>query len=155
MGKGDLISGIFWLIFSVFICLGSYRLGLGSLHKPGPGFLFFWTGISLGIMSLIVFIRAWKGRKSVASKGSIFGKLNFTKLILVLVSIFLYALFMERLGFIPITFLFFIFILRLVEKKGWLFTLLVTCIVTASSYLLFETWLKSQLPAGLFEFLRF
>jgi hypothetical protein len=37
MGKADRISGAFWLVFGLFISIESYRLGLGTLHKPGPG----------------------------------------------------------------------------------------------------------------------
>jgi len=154
MGKADRISGIFWLIFSVFISIESYKLGLGSLRKPGPGFFFFWTGITLGIMSLVILIRAWSQKKAEESV-SIFGKLNVTKLILVLTSVFLYALLIEKMGFIPVTLLLFIFLLGIIEKKRWPFTIFVSIAVTAIAYLVFEVWLQSQLPKGLLEFLRF
>ena len=56
MGKADRISGVFWLCFSILMIIQSYRLGLGNLHHPGPGFLFFWVNIILGIMSVIVIL---------------------------------------------------------------------------------------------------
>ena len=155
MSKADRISGIFWLLFSVFISIGSYRLGLGSLHQPGPGFLFFWTAAAMGILSIAVIVRAWTGRKAEEPGGPIFGRENVLKIILVLLALFLYAFFMETLGFIPITLLLFIFLLGMIEKKRWGFTVLVSVAVTGVSYLVFEIWLKSQLPKGLLEFLRF
>ncbi len=120
MSKADRISGIFWLFFSGFICIESYRLGLGSLHQPGPGFLFFWTAAAMGILSIAVIVRAWTGRKAEEPEGPIFGKENVLKIILVLLSLFLYAFFMETLGFIPITLLLFIFLLGIdrEEKMG-------------------------------------
>jgi hypothetical protein len=42
-----------------------------------------------------------------------------------------------------------------IEKKGWPFAVLVSLIVTALSYLIFEMALQSQLPKGLLEFLSF
>ena len=155
MGRADRISGIFWLCFAVLVIIQSYHLGLGTLHKPGPGFLFFWVNIVLGIMSLIVLIRAWAGKQEEGAQSTIFGGQNTSKIVFVMISLFLYAILMEPVGFIPITLLFFIFILRIIEKKRWFLTAFVSIVVTVISYLIFETWLQSQLPKGLLGFLRF
>lgn len=155
MGKADRISGIFWLIFAIFVSIQSYRLGLGTLHRPGPGFLFFWTSIALGLMSLVILIRTWSSKKAEEHEVSIFGKQNTLKILLVLISVFLYALLMETLGFIPVTLLFFLFLLGVIEKKRWHFTILVSILVTAIAYLIFEVWLRSQLPRGFLGFMRF
>lgn len=155
MGKADRISGSFWFILSVFISYQSYKLGLGTLHQPGPGFFFFWTGVVTAILSLTVIARSLRKPSPDEAKESIFGKWNITKLVLVLISLFLYALFIERLGFLIATLLLFFFLLGVVEKKRWWFTVLVSLVVTALSYLVFEMGLQSQLPKGLLEFLRF
>jgi len=155
MGRADRISGIFWLLFSAFISIESYRLGLGNLHQPGPGFIFFWTAVAMGILSIAVFVRAWFGKKTGERESPVFGKENVLKIVLVLLSLFLYAFFMEALGFIPITLLLFIFLLGVIEKRRWVFTIFVSVAVTGISYLLFEIWLKSQLPKGILGFLRF
>jgi len=155
VSKADQISGVFWLFFSVFISIESYRLGLGNLHQPGAGFIFFWTAVAMGVLSIAVFVRAWAGKKTGEPEGPIFGKENVLKIILVLLSLFLYAYFMETLGFIPITLLLFVFLLGMIEKKRWGLTIFVSVAVTGISYLVFEIWLKSQLPKGLLESLRF
>jgi len=155
MVRADRISGIFWLCFAVLVIIQSYHLGLGTLHKPGPGFLFFWVNIVLAIMSVIVLIRAWRSKKEEGPQPAIFGTQNVSKIIFVMISLFLYALLMEIIGFIPVTLLFFIYLLGIVEKKKWFYTIFVSVVVTAISYLIFETWLQSQLPKGLLEFLRF
>ncbi len=154
MSKADRISGAFWLAFAIFIGVQSYLLGLGTLHKPGPGFLFFYTSIVLAIMALIVLVRTWTEKKT-EEPVSIFGTQNIPKIVLVLISLFLYAIFMETIGFIPITLLLFIYLLGIIEKKKWFYTIFVSIVVTVISYLIFETWLKSQLPKGLLDFLRF
>jgi putative tricarboxylic transport membrane protein len=155
MGRADRISGIFWLVFSLFVSFQSYTLGLGTLHQPGPGFLFFWTGIVVTILSMAIILRSFT-RPPAGEKGkAIFRKGNITHPILVLISILIYGLLIERLGFIPVTLLLFIFLLGVVERKRWLFTLGVSVIVTAMSYLVFEVWLQSQLPKGILGFLRF
>jgi putative tricarboxylic transport membrane protein len=139
----------------VIVSVESYRLGLGTVHRPGPGFLFFWAGISLAIMSLIIMIRAWITQKEAGAGGLIFGRQNIWKICLVLISVFLYVLLLDRLGFIVVTLLLFLFLLGIVERKGWVLTINASLAVTAAAYLIFETALQSQLPKGLLEFLRF
>jgi len=155
VGRADRISGIFWLGFSVLIIIQSYRLGLGTLHHPGPGFLFFWGNILLGIMSLVTLLRAWVDKKAGGAQPALFEGQNISKIIFVLTSLFLYVILMETLGFLLVTLLLFIFLLGIIEKKGWLFTVFVSVAVMVISYLIFEIWLKSMLPKGLLGFLRF
>jgi putative tricarboxylic transport membrane protein len=155
MSKADRISGIFWFVFGVIVSIESHRMGMGTLHQPGPGFLFFWAGIFLSIMSLIILIRAWITQRDEGAEKSIFGGQNLLKIILVSVSVFLYALLMETLGFIVVTLLLFLFLLGIVEKKSWVLTTLTSLAVTVGAYLIFETGLQSQLPGGFLRFLRF
>ena len=72
-----------------------------------------------------------------------------------MLSLFLYALLMESLGFILVTLLIFIFILRMIEKKSWFSVAITSVMVTVASYLIFEIALQSQLPKGILGFLRF
>jgi putative tricarboxylic transport membrane protein len=155
MGKADRISGIFWLCFSILFIILSYRLGLGTLHQPGPGFLFFWVNIVLGIMSLVVLIQAWVGKTAEEPPRTIFGGQNVLKIFLVLLSLFLYVILMETLGFVLVTVLLFIFLLGIIEKKRWVFTVSVSIVVAAISYLIFQIWLQCLLPQGLLGFLEF
>jgi len=155
MIRADRVSGFFWLCFAIVAIIESNRLGLGNLHKPGPGFLFFWVNIILAIMSLIILVRAWVSKKEEGPQPSIFGAQKVSKIILVLISLFLYAILMETVGFIPVTLLLFIYLLGIIERKKWYYTLFVSVVVTAASYLIFETWLQSQLPKGLLGYWRF
>jgi len=149
------VSGLFWLIFSVFVSYLSYQLGLGTLHQPGPGFLFFWTSIVTAILSVAVLVISLRKAPPEEAQHPPFTKKNVTKIVLVLISLFLYALLMEPLGFIIVTPVFFIVLLGVIEKKKWSFAVLVSLIVTVVSYLVFEKALQSQLPKGLLNFLRF
>ena len=155
MGKADRISGIFFLIFALITIIKSYRLGLGKVVEPGPGFLFFWAGIVLAIMSLVIIFSSFDRKKAGVPDKPILGEISFRKIILVLAAVFLYALMIETLGFILVTVMLFVFILGVVEKKSWLFTILSSFIVTSAAYLVFKTWLQTQLPAGILGFLRF
>ena len=155
MGKADRISGLFWLIFSLFFSYSAYHLGMGSLRQPGPGFFFFWAGVVVALLALSVIVKSFRKKAPDGEKGSIFGKSNVGKVCFVVISLFLYALLMERLGFPIVTLLLFLFLLGVIEKKGWVFAVLVSLAVTCIAYLVFEVGLQSQLPKGVLEFLRF
>jgi putative tricarboxylic transport membrane protein len=155
MSKSDRVSGSFWLLFCLFIIYQSYKLGLGNLYQPGPGFLFFWTGIVVAIMALIVVLQTFRAQAAEEVAEAPTGKRTATKVILVLVALFAYAVLMEYLGFFIVTFFLFIFLLAVIEKKKWWFAVLVSVAVTLFAYLVFETALQSQLPKGILGFLRF
>ena len=66
-------------------------------------------------------------------------------------AIFGFTLLMEKLGFLPIAFLFIFFLLKVVERRGWGFSVGVALLVAVASYVVFDVLLKAQLPAGLLE----
>jgi putative tricarboxylic transport membrane protein len=155
MDKADRLSGSFWLCFSIFMTYHSYRLGLGTLHQPGPGFVFFWTGIVIALLSLAVITGSFQKPSPGEAKEPSSAKGKITKVVLVLASLFLYGIFLEQLGFMILTLLLLLFLLGVIEKKRWAFTLPVSLVITMIYYLVFEVGLQSQLPKGLLEFLRF
>jgi len=121
MVEHDRWSAIFWFFFSIFVAYESYKLGLGQVNQPGPGFLFFWTAIFIGILSLVIIVKTFSKIVSISNQTNKLKqeKSNKARVILVIVSLFLYGIFMERLGFIIVTFLLFIFLLGFIEKKSW------------------------------------
>ncbi len=145
MGRSERISGLFWLLLAVIVMVASYRLGLGTMRRPGPGFFFFWAGLFMGTLALIVLVQAWTSR---TESQPLFRGRNILKVALVLISVVLYALFIEHLGFVAVTFLLFIFLLGFMEKKGGIFTLLTSLLVTGLAYVIFKVLLQSQLPTG-------
>ena len=79
------------------------------------------------------------GEKTAEPESPIYGKKTVFKIVLVLLSLFLYAFFMETLGFIPVTLLLFIFLFGMIEKKRWGFAVLVSVVVTGVSYLVLKS----------------
>jgi putative tricarboxylic transport membrane protein len=150
MSKADRYSASVWFVLCVFVSYLSYKLGMGSLHEPGPGFVFFWTAIIVAVLSLAVVVKSFK-KKLGENEGEerLLNMRGTKKVVLVLIALLLYALLFEMVGFVILTFLLLVFLLKAIEKKTWLLTLLVGISVTAASYLVFETALQSQLPKGL------
>jgi putative tricarboxylic transport membrane protein len=152
MKKLDRLSSIFWLSLSVAICIHSYKLGLGSFHNPGPGFLFFWSGMVLGVLSMMILVGTMKGYKkvSIESQGNIFENVKWIKIVFVLVSLVIYGLILEWLGFLLSTIFFIALLLRSIESKKWYIIAFVSIASAFLSYVLFELCLQARLPKGIF-----
>ena len=143
----DLTGALFWLAIAIFFSIeGFTHLKLGTLHQPGPGFFPFWAGVVLGILSLISLFNSLKKTDKLSLSG-----IKSSKLLLVTGALLAYLLLLETLGFVTITFLFLFLLLRL-EYKGWMFNALSALAGAVGAYVLFQVWLKTQLPAGPFGF---
>jgi hypothetical protein len=155
MVKADRISGIFLILFSIWMVIESYRMGIGMLRMPGPGFIIFWAALAVGIMAIAVVLRTWTSGEGGKPEDPIFEKKNLPKIGLVILFLFLYAFFMEGLGFIPVTLILFVLLLGWIERKSWLLVGVTSILVTAIAYFIFDVWLQAQLPAGLLQSLRY
>jgi putative tricarboxylic transport membrane protein len=152
MKKLDLWSGLFWMVVGVLISLQAFRLGLGTLRAPGPGFLFFWGGIALAALASSILISALRSLLTKRSEGDskAFENVHWRKVVCVLVSLIAYGALFEKLGYLIATFLLIGFLLQTIETKKWYFGILIAFLSSTLSYLLFDVWLQVRLPAGLF-----
>jgi len=142
-------AAFFWIAAGLLACYGATRLGLGSVTEPGAGFIFFWSGVVLVILSLVVLIDSIRSSEAAAHD---IGEMNWIKITLVLVSLVLYAFFLEKLGFILTTFFLLSFLLSCIEDTNWIRSLGVAGVAAMACYAIFELWLKIRLPKGLFGF---
>jgi putative tricarboxylic transport membrane protein len=142
-------GAFFWVAVGLLACYGASRLGIGNVAEPGAGFIFFWSGLVLIILSLIVFADAVRSSEDTVR---LIPKINWPKIALVLFSLLLYAFFLERLGFVLMTFVLISFLVGSIEGKGWFRSLCVASAAALTSYAVFELWLKIRLPKGVFGF---
>jgi putative tricarboxylic transport membrane protein len=146
---GAVAGALFWVSAGLLACYGGIQLGLGSVTEPGAGFIFFWSGLILVSLSLIVLADSVR---TPAPTPRQMGELNWTKIALALLSVLLYAFFLERLGFVLTTFILVSVLLGCVEGANWLRSLGVAGAAALTTYALFELWLKIRLPKGIFGF---
>lgn len=153
MKRYDQMSGLVGLIFAIYICIESSRLSFGSFHNPGPGFLPLLVGLFLGIFSMIVFLQATLSGRSQEHFPPWYPRERWKRLIWVLVALFAYAICLETLGFLISTFLLLVFLFRYgMERKRWVVAIGASAMASFSSYAVFELWLRTQLPRGIFGF---
>ena len=151
MRRYDICMGIIWFIVSVVICYHAVELRLGNVRSFGPGFIFFWTGIALGLLSMILFFRALiaKGEGGSGRDQGVFPNANWPKKIGVIVSLTFYAIAYEKLGFLISTFLIVAFLLYSIEAKKWYLVVGVASVTSVAIYVFFVILLQMRLPRGI------
>jgi putative tricarboxylic transport membrane protein len=148
MKRLDLISGAFWLFFSVLAAIESYRLHLGSLHRPGSGFLPFGAACVLGLLSLINLLEVLQAGKETEGEAWENPK-GWPKMVFVLIALLGYALVLEKIGFMISTFFLLLLLVKVIEPQSWPKTIIFSFFGCFLSYLLFQIWLQAQLPSGI------
>ena len=154
MKKFHIIPIIFWVGFSLFIMTLSYKLGLGGIDNPGAGLMPFLLSLLLLLISIFFLISLFlkKGERYEIVKEDKVG-LDFKKISLVCASLFVYALLLERLGYLITTSLLLILLFKSLGLK-WRFVFITSGLTVLITYFLF-TYLGVIFPSGIFEFLVF
>lgn len=146
MNKRDWISGIFWIGFGAVFVIGGLQQGLVRMGIPGPGSMPFIVGLILIGLSFIVLVQAFFSKSPPEEK--VFPQQSsLPKLILVLISLFIYGFLLKPIGFVLTTFIFLIFVLRLIGHERWTAVVSFSLLTAVLSYLLF-TALQVELPKG-------
>ncbi len=119
---------------------------------PGAGFLPFWLGALLALLSLLLIVDTFR-RSVVPAPKPVFpsGKMLLT-LCAAMASLAVYILTLEILGFLLGTGLLTAFLLGVVEREKWYTTILVAVLNSAGLYLVFQILLGVNLPTNRFGF---
>ena len=147
MKKYSIFPALFWVGLSVFVMIFSYRMGLGGFHNPGPGLMPFLLGVFLLPISLYLLIRsAFRNGEGIEAPNEEGGQTNYKQIGLILISLFVYAFLLERLGFLITTFIFLVLLFRSVGNR-WRTVLAASVLTVLTAYFVF-TFFGVRFPEG-------
>ena len=147
--NNDQLSGAVWFGLGLAVCLGSLQYKLGTPAAPGTGFMPFLTGLAICFFSGIGLIQATLRKRRGEGWSPVLQGVFWKNAMIILVSLLVYALLLVPLGFVFTTTLFIAFLLRAIVPQRWSVVIACSILTAAASYLIFEVWLKAQLPKGL------
>lgn len=153
MKRFTLYCNIFWLLFSLILCIESYRLSIGGFRNPGPGLFPFCLGLVMAGLSLIGAIQS-RGKYE-SEKGQTNDSqqpFRWWNIAVIIAAILAYALALETLGFFICTFIFVGLLLKVVEPQPWKVAIVGGLIAAVSSDIIFNILLRSRIPSGLFGY---
>ena len=152
MNLWEKITILFWFLIALLICFESSKLGIGNFAHPGPGFFPILLSIILGFLSILLILKNHfqKRKPSEGEKAEHFGSWN--KVFWVLCALSFYAFFLNRLGFLLVTFLTMFFLYRKMGDHRWPFAFSASLLTTVACYFVFQFWLSANLPKGMLGF---
>lgn len=148
-------SSIFLIIFSGGVATEAYRLDLGSLRSPGPGFFFFGASCILGFLALHLFLKSSLAREHKGREYVWKGK-HWVKTISVLGVLLIYIFLLNVVGYLLITFFCLVLLCSILKegegKRKWISILGISSLTSFVTYVVFSRWFSLQFPKGLIGF---
>jgi putative tricarboxylic transport membrane protein len=151
MRNTDQSSSLFWIAVGIGIAIRSIKYGLGTFHEPGPGFITFFAGAILTFLSVALFFSSFSDQEKRGGLRSLWAGLEVGKVLYVILLLVAYALLLKSIGFLIGTFVLLSLLFRVKGNYRVRTILFMSLLVTAVSYVIFEIWLKAQLPKGILE----
>jgi putative tricarboxylic transport membrane protein len=146
------IAAVFFLSVAVFFTLYAREVEIGTWTEPGPGFLPFWSGLTLAAMSIALLLDSY-AKKAWPERPPFFRQRDSWKRVLLTFSALIaYNLLLTTLGFTLMTFLFIGFLVKFIFPQRWRRTLIVAVLGSIGARLLFVNFLETQLPKGFLGF---
>jgi putative tricarboxylic transport membrane protein len=144
--RADRLAGSVVVVLAALVVWQSRGLPIGSFGRPGPGALPVGLAAIMGGLGALV---AWRGH------GSALGTLRWPegpRAFGILAAVAFAAGAIESLGYRLTMAIVVVFLLRGLERKGWLASALAASGLSFGSYWLFATLLRTPLPVGPFGF---
>lgn len=152
MRKADQITGIVMLVFSLAVMEGARRMPPSGTFGPGAGFLPFWLGVAMATLSVILLVSATRQPAVAGGRAPFPTGRKLLPILETIGGLAAFILLLETLGFLLSIVLLTAFLLRVVEREGWLTTVAVALANAGALYIVFKVLLGVSLPANALGF---
>ncbi len=152
MRRADQVTGVIVLLFSILLMIGAWRMPPSATFGPGAGFLPFWCGALLALLSVLLVLNPFWQSAAFSTKAVFPSGRALWSLGTVIASLAAYILTLETLGFLVGTGLLTAFLLGVVEREKWSTSILVAVLNSAGLFVVFQVLLGVNLPTSRFGF---
>jgi len=149
MKKDDLVSSAVLILVSLVYVIEARKLPMSDGLSPGGGFIPFWIGLAMVLLSAVLFLKSLK-RKGKGGDSTVFPKKGQGRKDIgyITLSLFAYLGCIHLFGFRVSTFFFLAFLFKSVGRYGYGFSCSLSLLSTAALYGIFEYWLGMPFPEG-------
>lgn len=139
----QIVSVVFWMVLGAVGIWTGMQLNIGSLAAPEAGLMPALAGAALMVFGVVA-LGEKLAEKVVSQPAAPSQRLVAPLAAVVLLT--LYALFFEKIGFVPSTFVLIVALARLLGSGGWISALLLGAAASGASYVVFRLALGVPLP---------
>jgi putative tricarboxylic transport membrane protein len=151
MRKSDRIQALLWAVFGLYIAYEGFLLKLGTARAPKPGFMIFWMGVIMVILSALFFFATFTIPRQ--EHKALWREARWSRGVKLMAALFLYVAVFQFLGFIVSTFLLLVYLFKGLEPQSWGNALLLSAVTIAVCHLVFGVFLELQFPPGILSFI--
>ena len=142
----DRVASIVFFILSVYVILDSITYSLGNLHNPGPGFVPFFLGI---VMALLTVISFWIPDKRENKTAFWNNRRKGKNIFFIILGLVIYVLLINILGFYIESFLLMVYLMRLSGESEYKRIVLISIPTIVVVYIVFDKLLIIPFPRGI------
>jgi putative tricarboxylic transport membrane protein len=155
--RNERIIAITLVGFSVLYLVTSFRLEIGSMRNPGPGFLPVWIGIFSTACTGLYLLRVTRKKafRREAGKESAGERKNYRAIAGIIACGLVYPLILETFKFLVSTFVVTFFMLYLLKPRQPVFSIFLSLAIAIVFFLTFSRLLGVGLPMGAIEIFLF
>jgi hypothetical protein len=147
--RAEILHGLFWLCIGIITTFSSTHYSLGSFSDPGPGALPFILGLVFILLALITLVKSVRVRAPRDPTSAFTIGTGWRTVAAVIVTLVVSAIVFESLGFLITVFLLVTVSMLLMEPRRWMLAVFMGLASSLGSYVIFDIWLKVQLPRGI------
>lgn len=154
MSKGlraDTVTAALMLAMAGYIIHQGIDLEVGITSNPGSGFILFWTGLFMAVLSAGVLIQSLLPSGDRTGVIEVFKDIRWGKIVYVTALLVVYTAALPLLGFMIATAILLVILFKTVEPQSWTVAVTGSVLTTFIAWLVFVYWLGTQLPSGMFE----
>lgn len=143
MLKTETISGSALILFSLLLIWESRNLPFGTFRQPGPAYLPVILATLLLLVGVALIFRS--------KRAPLLSSIRWTEwrhAVAILAACCFSVFAIERLGYRLTVLLILLFLVKVVEKRGWTLSLVFAVTLAFGSFFLFYTMLRVPLPEG-------
>jgi tripartite tricarboxylate transporter TctB family protein len=143
----DRVSASVLALFALFVIFESRHLPLGTFRQPGPAYVPVLLASLLLLFAVLIVVSAGRAPALSSVRWA-----EWRHAVAILASCVFAVFAIERLGYRTTVLLLLVFLVKVVEKRGWALSLVFASSLALGSYYLFYTTLRVPLPQGPFGF---
>lgn len=140
-------TSVILMVFSLSSGWEAYRMGLGHVQRPGPGFFPLLCSCGLALVSLVMFAQAYVKEPSPSFEVG-----DFKRILPVILGVSVFGLLIEYLGLGASVFLTLTFFWLAIERQRWIAGLTMAALSALFCYLIFDALLGVHFSRGILGF---